>query len=165
MELTVNIPTLLVQVANFIILWVVLDMVLYKPMVGAITERQSRITKAINEAEAINNEALTLKEQYEARMRDARQEAAAIVQAATQEGERVKSQLTAEGHQEKQRIIDKGQQEVQRERQQALSELRGRVVDLSVDMAGQLFRQTLGPDQHRQLVEQFLKKADQIHVG
>jgi len=165
MEMTINIPTLVVQIANFLILLVVLKMVLYEPMVAAIQEREGRIKRALDDAESINAEALSLKEQYETKLRAAQSEAARVVQNATQEGERLKSELVTEGHGEKQRIIDKGHQEVAYERQQATAEIRGRVVNLSVDMAGQLLRDTLGPSEHRAIVEQFVKKAENIHVG
>lgn len=165
MEMSFNVPTLVVQVANFLILLVVLKMVLYEPMVAAITEREARIKRALDDAESINAEALSLKSQYESRLKEAQSEAGRIVQTATQEGERLKSELVTEGHSEKQRIIDKGHQEVAYERQQAMSEIRGRVVNLSVDMASQLLKDTLGPSEHRAIVEQFVKKAETIHAG
>ncbi|MBM3463126.1 MAG: F0F1 ATP synthase subunit B [Armatimonadetes bacterium] len=165
MEMSFNVPTLVIQIANFLILWIALDMVLYKPMLGAIAERQEKIKKAIDEAEAVNREALSLKEQYDAKLKEARQEAASIVNAAAVEGQALKSQLVAEGNEDKQRIIEKGHSEVSRERQEALSEVKGRVVNLSVDLASQLFKDALGPDQHRALVSEFARKASQIHAG
>ncbi len=160
-----NVPTLVVQVANFMILLVVLKMVLYEPMVAAITEREARVKKTLDDADAVNAEARSLKEQYEAKLRDARGEATAILQQATAEGERLKGALVAEGQAEKQRIIDKGHQEVARDRTEAEVQLRGRVVTLSVDMASQLFKDTLEPEQHRLLIDQFLKKAGRAHAG
>lgn len=165
MHISINVPTLVLQVVNFLILLFALKLVLYEPMVKAIGDRQGRIKRELDEAEAINRQATDLKQQYEAKLRDAHNEAASIIAAANQEGERRKAELGEEGRREAAFLVEKGRTELTREQQQAVGDLRGRVVELSVDMASRLFRDALTPEQHRALVEQFLKKAGQLHVG
>jgi F-type H+-transporting ATPase subunit b len=165
MQISINIPTLVIQIINFMILLFALKAVLYGPMVRAISDRQGRIKKELDEAEALNREARALKENYETKIREAHNEAASIVAAANQEGERRKAELIEEGRREAGFLVEKGRTELTREQQQALSDLRGRVVELSVDMASRLFRDALTPDQHRALVEQFVRKAGQLNVG
>ena len=165
MHISINVPTLVIQIVNFIILLVALKAVLYHPMVKAISDRQGRIKKELDEAEALNREAKALKEQYEVKMREAHSEAASIVAAANQEGERWKAEIIEEARREAAFLVEKGRTELTREQQQALTDLRTRVVDLSVDMASRLFRDAVTPDQHRALVDKFLEKARTLHVG
>lgn len=165
MTIQINFWTLVLQIVNFAILLVALKAVLYEPMVRAIGDRQARIKKELDEAESLNRQARELKAQYEAKLKEAHQEAAGIIAAAHQEAERKKTELLEEGRREAHFLVEKGRNELQREQQQAMSDLRGRVVGLSVEMAGRLFRDALSPEQHRALIETFVKKADQIHVG
>lgn len=165
MHISINVPTLLIQIVNFVILLVAMKAVLYQPMVKAISDRQGRIKKELDEAEALNREAKALKDQYEAKVREAHNEAASIVASANQEGERRKSELIEEGRREAAFLVEKGRTELIREQQQALGDLRSRVVDLSVDMASRLFRDAVTPEQHRALVDSFLEKARKLNVG
>lgn len=165
MQISINVLTLVIQIVNFSVLFLVLKKVLYEPMVRAIGERQARIRKELDEAEAINREAQALKEQYDSKLRNVQQEAAGLVASANQEGERRKSVLVDEGRAEAHHLLEKGRTELSREQQQVLSDLRGRVVEISVDMATRLFRDTLTPEQHSALVAQFLKKAEKLNVG
>lgn len=165
MEFQVNVYTLLIQVINFIILFYALKSVLYEPMLKAIGERQGRIKVELDEAESVNREAVALKQQYDTKLKSVQQEGAEIIASANKEGERRKAELLEEARKEAQFLVEKGRTELTREQQQALSDLRGRVVDLSVEMASRLFRDTLTPDHHRALVEQFVKKAGQLNVG
>lgn len=165
MDLSVNVPTLVIQIINFMILLVALKMVLYEPMVTAITEREKRIRKNLDDAEAVNRQALALKQDYEAKLQDARQEAAGIVGQATREGERIKGERVEAGRHEAQLLMEKGRQEIEREREGAMTDVRGRVVDLSVQMATHLLRDSLDSDLQTRLVQQFVKKAEGLHVG
>jgi len=165
MQFQVNVPTLVIQIVNFIILFFALKVVLYEPMLKAIAERKDKVKKELDEAESVNREAKALKEQYDVKLRGVQQEASEIVASANKEGERRKSDLVEEGRKEAHFLVEKGRTELVREQQQALGELRGRVVELSVEMATRLFRDALTPDQHRALVEQFLKRAGQLNVN
>jgi F-type H+-transporting ATPase subunit b len=165
MEMSFNIPTLVVQITNFLILLIVLKIVLFQPMVEAVGERERRIKKALDEADALNREAQGQKDQYDVRMKEARQEAAAMVNAATQEGERLKNELVEEGRKEASHLVDKGRSEVARERQDAMAGIRGQVVNLSAEMASQLLRGSMTADEHRRMAEEFVKKAERLHAG
>ncbi|NDD28398.1 MAG: ATP synthase F0 subunit B [Proteobacteria bacterium] len=165
MHISVNVPTLVIQLINFMILLVALKAVLYHPMVKAISDRQGRIKKELDEAEALNREAKALKDQYETKLREAHTEAAGIVAAANSEGERRKAELIEEGRREAAFLLEKGRTDLNREQQQAMGALREQVVDLSVDMASRLFRDAVSPDQHVSLVNKFLEKARTLNVG
>jgi F-type H+-transporting ATPase subunit b len=165
MQISINVPTLIVEIVNFLILLSVLKVVLFGPLTRTIEEREAKIKGQLDEAEALNAAATSLKAEYEQKLRDARQEAEQIISSATKEAERIKFELVADGNREKQRLIDKGHNEVAREQQEAMAQIRSRVVGLSVDMATQLFKEALSPEQHRALVESFTVKAEQIHAG
>lgn len=165
MQISINVPTLVIEVLNFIVLMTVLKAVLFGPLKRTLEERENKIKGQLDEAASLNAQAAALKAEYEQHLRDARQEAEQILAGATKEAERIKQDLVAEGNQEKQRLIDKGHSEVAREHQEAMAQIRGRVVGLSVDMASQLFKEALTPEQHRSLVESFVAKAEQIHAG
>jgi F-type H+-transporting ATPase subunit b len=161
----VNGITLIVQVINFFVLLIVLKSVLYEPMVKAVGERKAAVAKMLAEAESLNAEARKLQSEYEKKLASSKEEALQIVATATAEAERQRTQIVEDAKAEAQRILDKARGEIERERATAMGDVRGRVVELSVEMASQLFRDTLTPDQHQKLVQQFNSKAATLHVG
>lgn len=165
MELSVNGPTLVIQILNFLILLVALRTSLYEPMVAAIGEREKRVRKNLDDAEAVNRQALALKEEYQAKVQSAHQEAAGIVAQATRDAEHAKGEQLEAARREAALIVEQGRLEVARERDAASAEVRGRVVDLSVQMATHLLRDSVDANLQKSLVEQFVKKAERIHVG
>ena len=65
------------QVINFVILLVILQRLLYKPLLAKMEERTEAIKKSLDEAQAARAEAARQQEENEARLRAAYAEAAA----------------------------------------------------------------------------------------
>src|SRR5258706_11544448 len=77
--------SLIVQGINFLLLLIVLQRILYKPLVAKMQERTSAIQKALEEAHAARAEAARQQDENAARLRTAYQEAAAIREQALKE--------------------------------------------------------------------------------
>ena len=53
----------------------------------------------------------------------------------------------------------KAESEIEQEKRKAKSELLGEISGLAVDIAGRVFEREINPDDHRKLVEEFIKSA------
>lgn len=127
------------------------------PTVGrTLDERGQRIQGQIEEAEAARTEGERLRRQYEEQLADARAQAATIIDEARAQAERLKADEQARAQEEAQQIIARARDDAEADRGRLVQELRGQVASLSVDLAGRIVQRELDPEQHRELVDQYI---------
>ncbi|HHW43871.1 F0F1 ATP synthase subunit B [Desulfofundulus thermobenzoicus] len=151
--------TLLAQIINFIVLLIFLRLVVYKPLVNLLEQRQQYIASNVSAAEEERRQAEALRQQYTAEMQKAREEAQAIIQNATKAGEEKAQQILDAAKAEAQRIKESALEEIAREKEKAVAELRNQVADLSVLVAGKIINQTITPEIQHNLIKEFIDEA------
>lgn len=128
-----------------------------------LDERRETIEGGIERAEAAQAEANASLQAYREQLAGAREEAAQIREEARTQGTQIISDMKAEATTESDRIIANGAAQLAAQRQQVVSELRGDVGRLSVDLAEKLVGTELS-DQTRQAgtVDRFLAELDDV---
>ncbi|MQA34866.1 F0F1 ATP synthase subunit B [Modestobacter roseus] len=123
--------------------------------------RREAIEGGIERAEAMQAEAKAALEQYRAQLAEARTEAAQIRDAARAEGQRIIEELRAQAQEESARIVARGEEQLAASRQQVVTELRGQIGTLAVDLAGRVVGESLADDARRSgTVDRFLDNLD-----
>ena len=90
-------PALLItQIVSFIILFGVLALVLYKPILRMLDRRSQQVRESMEQAEEIKQRLAQTEEEVKAQLDAARQEGQAIVAQASQIGERLKEESRQE---------------------------------------------------------------------
>lgn len=107
--------TFILEIINFLVLVWVLQRFLYKPVMNVVAQRRAAISKSLEKAQATQNSATSLKEQYENRLNDWQKER-----------EDARKQLHAEIEAERQKLQEQLQAELeeQRRKEQVLTERR-----------------------------------------
>ena len=88
----INLPLLLAFVINFIILLVLLSVVLYKPVLKMLDERQAKIKESMDQAEQIRQQVAQTEDDIKSQLESARKEGQKIIAQAEQIGERLKNE-------------------------------------------------------------------------
>lgn len=71
--------TLLIQMVNFIVLVVLLNALIFKPILKVFDERKAKVEGVMDEARRLSEEAERLMEEYERKISEARQQALQLV--------------------------------------------------------------------------------------
>lgn len=158
-SLGVNLPLLVVFVINFIVLFVLLRIFLYKPVLKMLDERSKRTKEAMELAEATKKEYEQAKVEVQKQIERGRQEAQAIIAQALQTGERLKEESREEATKQAQMIIDRTRAELESERDKIVDGLRKEFVDIAISAAGKVIKQTLDKEKHRKLIEETLQQS------
>jgi F-type H+-transporting ATPase subunit b len=145
--------SLIVQGINFLILLVILQRLLYKPLLAKMDERTAAIKKSLDEAQAARAEATRQREENEGRLRSAHAEAAAIRAQALKEASEEQKRLVDSARTEAQRLVDTARAQMESDIRRAREELRREVADLSTAVAEKLVRRTIRDDDHRRIVD------------
>ena len=157
--LGINLPLLIAFVINFVILFGLLTLVLYKPVLKVLDERQAKIKESIDQAEQIREQTARSEEQIKTHIETARKEGQAIIAQATQIGERVKEEAKEGARKEAESLIAKAQAEIKQERDKTVDELRQEFASIAILAAEKVINESLDKEKHRKLIDEVLKDS------
>ncbi|MDP2727762.1 MAG: F0F1 ATP synthase subunit B [Dehalococcoidia bacterium] len=157
--LGINLPGLIAQIVNFSILFALLSLMLYKPVLSKLDERATRIRESLEKAEEVKREAERTEQQFQSRIQEARQEGQAIITQAGKTGERLVEDARQKARQEGEALLTRARSEIEMERDRAITQLQQRFADLTVLAAGKVIGQSLDKEAHASLIEEVLKES------
>jgi F-type H+-transporting ATPase subunit b len=158
-SLGVNLPLLVVFVINFIVLFVLLRLFLYKPVLKMLDERAKRTAEAMEQAEATKKEYEQARVEVQKQIEKGRQEGQAIIAQAMQVGERLKEESRQEATKQAQTIVDRTRSELEAERGKIVDGLRREFADIAISAAEKVIKETLDKEKHRKLIEETLQES------
>jgi len=157
--LGINLPTLLAQIINFAILFGLLYLVAYKPIMRMLDERSRKIKQSMEQTEIIKQQAAQAEEEAKKRIEAASKEGQKVIARAIRTGEEMRQQAQQEARQEAESLIARARTEIQRERDEAIGELRKEFADLTIMAAEKVIERSLDKETHRQLIDKVLEEA------
>jgi len=159
-KLGINVPWLLAQLINFILILVILRQFAYKPLMNMLETRKKKIAESLAYADKVQADAAAQQKDFERRLDDARREAQSAAASAQQAAEKERQRILAEAQVDAEKIREQARGEIEFERKQLTSQLRQQVVDLSLLGAQRVIGANLDERKSRQLVENFLNEIE-----
>ena len=158
-DISINLPLLLAFVVNFIILFILLSVVGYKPVLKMLDERQAKIKEGMDQAEKMRVQIGKTEENIKAQLESARKEGQKIIAQSEQIGERLKTEAKDEARHEAETLISKARIEIQRQRDKDIEELRKQFADIAISAVEKVINETLDKEKHRKLINEVLEEA------
>jgi len=155
----INLPLLVAFVVNFIILLILLSVILYKPVLKTLDERQTKIKDSLEQAERIKQQVVQSEENIKTQLESARKDGQKIVAQAEQIGERLKTEAKEEARHEAESLVSKARVEIQRQRDKDVEDLRKQFADIAISAAEKVIKETLDKQKHRKLIDDVLEEA------
>lgn len=148
-------------IISFLILLFVLRKLAWKPILGAVSEREEGIKKALESAETAKLEMQNLQADNEKLLQEARAEREVMMK----EAREMKATMIADAKEEAQQAANKtikdAQASIEAEKKAAIVELKSTVAELSVTIAEKMVKNELADkDKQLALVETMLKDAN-----
>ncbi len=159
-RLGLNLSWLIIQIANFVLIVIILRALAYKPVLNMLETRKKRIQESLEYAEKVKADAANQQKEFERRIEEARREAQEATQNAAQVGEKERERILAQAHDEARQIVEQARNQLDYERKQMMAELRLQVVNLSLLAAQRVIGQNLDERRSRQIVDDFLATTD-----
>jgi len=163
--LGINVPTLVAQIVNVLILLGILYLVAYKPVMRMLDERSRRIKESIAQADAIKEQAARAEEEVKKQLEVASKEGEKRIVQAVKMGEEMKQKAQQEARKEAEALMARAKTEIQRERDGAIDELRKEFADLTVLAAGKVIDRTLDKKAHREIIDKVLEESTTLKKG
>ena len=124
-----------------------------------LDSRKEEVANNLNSAEEAKLEAQKLRDEYAAKLQNARSEAQDIINQAAKIGEQTKADIVNEAREEAARLTAKAQDEIAREKTEALNEIRNEIADLAVLAASKVVGKTIDVADHQNMVNNFVKEV------
>jgi F-type H+-transporting ATPase subunit b len=161
----VNLLDIVFALLNFLILLGILQLVLYKPVVRLLNEREERVKRQNQELEANRQKLAALEEELERKQTELAAQVRQILDDARHQGQKTKEEILAQAREEARHILSRAEAEVQRERLRAWEELWGEMVNLVISAATRIVGEDFNDDKHRRRIEEFISSLDLRQIG
>ena len=151
--------TIIFQICNLLILFTLIRKLLFKRVMAVLDKRQQEIDGIYDAADKAKDDADQMKEEYTRKMSNARAEADMLVKNAMDTAQRRGDAIVQEARDEATHLKQKAESDIEQERRKAYSELVGEISGMAVDIAGRMVEREINADDHKELVDEFIKKA------
>ncbi len=147
---------------TFLVLLFVLKKVAWKPLLGAVEERENRIAESLRRAEEARQEAEKLLEEQHRQLAKTQEEVQAMLKESRQMAEKVRSEIIEKAREDANKLMERARRDIEKERQAALMNLRNQVADLVVQATSKLIQVSLDDRKHRQLIDEYIQRLDEV---
>ena len=145
---------------NFILLFILLKIFLFKPVKKIMDERTRTIQDDLDAAKKSKEEAEALKKEYEDNISDAKQKAQEIIMKAHEDAESEKSAILKKSQEEADQIISDANKTIENERKRVLAQAQTQIADLAIEAASKIIGENLDDEKNRRLVDKFLSDEE-----
>ena len=161
--LNIDIWNIAFTVINILVLYFFLKHLLFRPVQKIMDERKQMVEQDLDAAQNAKGEAIRMKEEYEASIANADEEASRIVEDAKRKASAEYDQMLIQARTDAEKKRQEADQEIALERERAVSELRNSVADLALVAAEKLMEQHSGEESDKRLYDAFLEDAEDHH--
>lgn len=154
-------PTLLLaQAVNFFIILVLLNKLLYKPILAMIAKRKKEIEEGLALTTKMKEEEEKMKVREEKAMAKAREEALVIIEAAKKQAKEVEKEILAKAHEQAAQQIVSAKEEVVELKKEAQESLQKQSIELAVIMAKRLLSSVLTAKEQHSVITSRVKDLE-----
>lgn len=158
--ITISFFNILATVINILVLFLIVQKFLMKPMQNMLDKRAKMIQSNFDEARSAEADAKKLKAQYEESLQSAHDESLAIIDKAKVSAQAEYDSILAQADKKAQKIISKAEADMALEKEQTLKEVRSEVGDLIAMAVGKVAVGNTSAEKDRDLINQFLADVD-----
>jgi F-type H+-transporting ATPase subunit b len=157
--------SLLVQIVNFGVLFLILYFFAYKRILKMLDDRSQKIKESIDQTEQIKNQAARAEEETKRRIEAGIKEGQELLGRATRAAEEARQQSQQRAQDEAQAMIVRARGEIQRERDEAVGALRQEFANLTIAAAEKVIDRSLDKKAHREMIDKVLDEAGTLKGG
>ncbi len=148
------------QTVLFLALLFLLRKYAWKPILGAVEEREEGIKNALEAADNAKKDMEALKADNERILREAKAERDSILKEAREIKETIITEAKTQASEEADKVLASAREQINNEKLAAITELKNQVADLSIDIAEKVLKSELkDADKQKELVNNALKEA------
>lgn len=158
--MNLSLQEILTQALGFLLLVWVLKRLFWKPLLGTLESRRTRIEEAFRQIEASKKEIEALRVDYEARIQRIEEEARAKLQAAVDEGRGIAREIQEKAREEANDALLRSKENLGLEVAKARVQLRREIAQLTLLATERLLHEKMTDEKHREKVLELIEELE-----
>lgn len=163
--LGINGPVLISQIISFLILFGLLSVVAYKPLLKMLDNRADKVKESMEMAESVKQQSMNAENEVKKQLVVASQKAQELIAAATATSDEIRAKAQELARKDAEALISRAREAINSERDTAIDEIRREFSDLTILAAGKVIGETLDKKAHKELIDKILKESQTIKKG
>jgi len=153
---------LLAQVVNFLIIVVVLNVLLYKPILSMLEKRKKEIEEGLSFTEKMRQENEVVEQKKAKIIADSRKEGQQIIEEAHKTAKVEGKQILEEARKTAEEIVAKGKDTVMQERESMQKGIQKDSVQLAILIAKRLLSETVSAEIQHKILARHIKDIERV---
>jgi F-type H+-transporting ATPase subunit b len=163
--LGINGPVLISQAISFLILFGLLTLVAYKPLLKMLDDRSNRVKESMAMAEDVKQQSLHAEEEVKKQIQSASLQGKELIDQATRTSDEIRGKARELAKKDADEIILRARDAINAERDAAVDELRREFSDLTILAASKVIGKTLDKKAHQELIDKVLNENQSLRKG
>ena len=151
--------TIIIQLINLGIQILLFKKFLYKPVMKILRKRQGLVDQPLKEAEAAKQEALSMKQEYEANLSKANEEADRIVKEASAAASQKSERIVSDAQEEAAALKAQAQLDIAAQQKRAINDAKDEIGSMAVDIASKVIGREINEQDQEDLVDEFIQNV------
>lgn len=146
-------------IINLVVLYLLLKHFLIGPVTNIMDQRKQMIEEGFKNAQAAQDDANRLKQEYETALSGAKQESVQLVEDARKSAKAEYARIISEAGEKADTMLESAKESVRVEREQTMKELKSQIAGLAAASAAKIISGNADEKESQDLYDQFLKEA------
>lgn len=146
-----------------IILYLIFRHFMWNKVKNMMDKRSDAISANLTDSEKAKEESLALKQEYEEKIQEAKEEASNIIANARTYSDEMKSKAIKESKEEAKLEYDKGVAALELERKRVMTSVNDEIVDMAILAASKVLAEKSGLDTDKEMVKSFVSSLEEAN--
>jgi F-type H+-transporting ATPase subunit b len=148
-----------IHVLNVIILFVILRLLVYKPVLKFMKNRENSFANKVDELDERDKQLIRQKEEYEQMMANAHNEAAAIITKSNEMARDHAREIVDNAKEHARGLVLRAKREIDAEKVQARLDMRTEIAEMSVQIAEKVLAREISLEDNRKIIDEFFERV------
>jgi F-type H+-transporting ATPase subunit b len=150
---------ILIHGLNIIVLFILLRLILWKPIIKFLTARAQRVQDELSAAEASQSEAVSLKSEYERNLESIDTQSREILRDSQIRASEQSMEMLRLAKEQSDAMLTEAHDKIEAEKTQAVISARGEIAQLAADMAARILKREVKPEDNLSAARDFFDEA------
>jgi F-type H+-transporting ATPase subunit b len=149
---------LLIHIINIVVLFILLRLILFKPVSRFLSARSERIKNQLDDAKNRLEEADSMKREYKRQLESATEQGHEIIRGSQTKASQEAKAIIADAHAQADILINEAHEKIAKEQAQAMEQMRVEVAQLATDIAARILKREVTAEDNKAIAEEFFRE-------
>jgi F-type H+-transporting ATPase subunit b len=147
------------HVLNVVVMFFVLKLLIYKPVLKFMKKREHAISDKIDELDAREKELIQQKVEYEHMMAEAHNEAAELITKSNEMARDHAREILDNAKEHARNLVVRAKKEIEAEKVQARQDMRTQIAEMSIQIAEKVLEREISLEDNHKIIDAFFERV------